>query len=68
MNIEFWATTFDFAGKILIAVMVILVHMKIRKFRKINTEVLREIYFEEIMGILGIVLLSAGYVLRVWFV
>jgi hypothetical protein len=64
MGIEFWALTFDFAGKVIIGIMAILVHMKIRKAHKIDTEVLNEIYVEEIMGILGILLIVAGYFLK----
>ena len=63
-GIEFWATTFDFVGKILIAVMAILVHRKIIKERKIDTTVLNEMHLEEIMGILGILLISLGYILH----
>lgn len=67
-GVEFWATTFDFVGKILIAVMAILVHRKIVKERKIDTTVLNEMHLEEIMGIVGIILISVGYVLKVVYV
>ena len=62
----FWATTFDFIGKILVAIMAILVHMKIRKAHKIDTEVMKEIYLEELMGATGIVLITAGYILKIY--
>ena len=65
-GIHFWATTFDFTGKILVAVMAILVHMKIRKAHKIDTEVMKEIYLEELMGATGIVLITAGYILKIY--
>ncbi len=63
-GIQFWATTFDFTGKILVAIMAILVHMKIRKAHKIDTEVMKEIYLEELLGVIGILLITAGYVLK----
>jgi hypothetical protein len=44
--------------------MAILVHRKIGKERKIDRKVKREIYLEEVLGILGIVLITAGYVLK----
>ncbi len=65
-GIPFWAITFDFVGKILVAVMAILVHMKIRKAHKIDTEVMKEIYLEELMGAAGILLIVAGYILKLY--
>lgn len=60
----FWATTIDFAGKVIIGLMAILVHMKIRKAHKIDTEVLKEIYLEEVLGMFGIILIAIGYILK----
>ena len=68
LGIEFLATTFDFVGKIMIAIVAILVHLKIRKAHKIDTEVLKEIYLEEIIGVVGIILIILGYVLKVGYV
>lgn len=65
-GIPFWAITSDFAGKILVAVMAILVHMKIRKAHKIDTEVMKEIYLEELMGAAGILLITLGYILKIY--
>ncbi|HJZ18537.1 MAG TPA: hypothetical protein VJ208_00320 [Candidatus Nanoarchaeia archaeon] len=64
MNLEILALTFDFIGKILVVIMAILVHRKIGKERKIDRKVKREIYLEEVLGILGIILITAGYVLK----
>lgn len=66
LGIQFWAITFDFVGKVLVAVMAILVHMKMRKAHKIDTEVIKEIYFEELMGAVGILLIVAGYIMKVY--
>lgn len=66
-GIPFWAITFDFVGKILVAIMAILVHMKMRKAHKIDTEVMKEIYLEELMGAVGILLITAGYILKISF-
>jgi len=68
IGIEFWATTFDFVGKILIAIMAVLVHRKIIKERKIDTKVLHDMHLEEILGILGILLIVLGYVLKISYV
>ena len=64
MNLEILALTFDFIGKILVVIMALLVHRKIGKERKIDRKVKREIYLEEVLGILGIILITAGYVLK----
>ncbi len=65
-GIHFWATTFDFTGKIMVAVMAILVHMKMRKAHKIDFEVMKEIHLEEVLGVLGILLITTGYVLKIY--
>jgi len=68
LGIEFWAITFDFTGKVLVAIMAILVHMKIRKAHKIDTEVIKEIYLEELMGVVGILLIVTGYILKMYLI
>lgn len=67
METMFWAVTFDYVGKILIAIMAILVHMKIRKAHKIDTEVIKEIYVEELLGAMGVVLITIGYLMKVMY-
>ena len=64
MDIEFWAVTLDFAGKVLVAIMALIVHIKIMKEKRIDLVVLKEIYLEEILGILGILMLVAAYILK----
>lgn len=64
MGIEFWSLTFDFAGKIIVIITVLLVHQKIIKEHKIDTIVLKEMHLEEILGILGIILITIGYILK----
>ncbi len=68
LGIEFWATTFDFVGKILIAIMALLVHARIRKEHKIDDFVLKEMHLEEFLGVLGILLIILGYVLKLWII
>ena len=64
MGIEFWALTSDFVGKVLIAIMALLVHRKVRKEQKIDLLVLKEMHLEEILGGLGILLIALGYILN----
>ncbi len=63
--IETLAFTFDFVGKVLIAVTALLVHRKVVRERKIDRKVLRYIHKEEIYGFLGIIFLIIGYILHI---
>lgn len=62
--IEGLAFTFDFIGKVLIAVTALLVHQKVVREKKIDGKVLKYIHKEEVYGLLGIIFLIAGYVLH----
>jgi hypothetical protein len=63
-GLEFWALTFEFTGKILIAVTVLLVHSRVRREHKIDKRVLKEMGKETVIGVLGIVLMLVGYLLH----
>jgi hypothetical protein len=64
LGLEFWAITFEFTGKILIAVTVLLVHSRVRREHKIDKRVLKEMGKETVIGVLGIVLMLVGYLLH----
>ncbi len=64
MGIEFWALTSDFVGKVLIAIMALLVHRKIQKEKRIDILVMKEMHLEEFLGGLGILLIITGYLLK----
>ena len=66
MVLEFWALTFDTVGKILIAVMALLVHKRIKREKGIDKLVLREMKLEQSIGILAILLIVTGYVLHLY--
>jgi len=66
MSLLFWATTFDFAGKILIIVMALLVHKRVKIEHRIDKKVLREMKLEQGIGTLAIILLVLGYVLHLY--
>ena len=63
-NLEFYALTSAFLGKILLAVTALLVHRKIEEEGKIDSKVLFEIHIETIIGYFAIVLFILGYVLH----
>ncbi|MFT4244480.1 MAG: hypothetical protein ACMXYB_03425 [Candidatus Woesearchaeota archaeon] len=64
LNLEFYALTSAFLGKILLAVTALLVHRKIEEEGKIDSKVLFEIHIETIIGYFAIVLFILGYVLH----
>lgn len=63
-NIEFWALTFDFVGKLLIAITALLVHRKLIMEKRIDRIVLKNMKLEFSSGVLGIILLTVGYILH----
>lgn len=64
MSLEFWALTFDFAGKVLIVAVALLVHKRVRKEHRIDKKVLKEMKVEQGAGILALVFLATGYILH----
>ena len=64
-NLEFYAITCAFLGKILLAVTALLVHRKIEEEGRIDSKVLFEIHIETIIGYFAILLFILGYVLHV---
>lgn len=63
-NIEFWAVTFDFAGKFLIALAALLTHRVLIRERAIDKLVLKDMKLEVSAGIFGIIFIVIGYVLH----
>lgn len=64
MNPGFIGFTLDVLGKIILGLTVILTHHKIVEEHRIDKKVLFEMKREQIMGILGIVLILVGYLLQ----
>jgi hypothetical protein len=63
-GIEFWAWTFDFAGKLLIAITALMAHRIIIKEKSIDDIVLKDLKLELISGFVGILFLITGYILH----
>lgn len=64
MTIEFFALTFDFIGKVLLGITALLVHRRIKREQKIDKQVLKEMKFEQAIGIIAILLIFIGYLLH----
>ena len=66
LSLYFWAATFDFAGKFLLATLVLSVHGKIRKEKKIDDIVLKDMKIEQVLGIVALIFIILGYVLKLY--
>lgn len=58
--------TLDVLGKILLGLTVLIVHSHVLKEHKIDTDVLRSMKKEQILGITGIILIIIGYFLQLF--
>ena len=47
MTIEFFAVTLDFLGKVLIGITALLVHRRVKKEKRIDKKVLKEMRLEQ---------------------
>jgi hypothetical protein len=64
MNLDLIGLTLSTAGEVTIGVIVIIVHHRILKDRRIDEPVLRDIRVEQAVGAAAIALMVAGYVLQ----
>jgi len=64
MNITFIGFTLDTLGEILLGVTVLKVHFHVIKEHKIDTDVLKEMRLEQVLGILAVILIIVGYLLQ----
>ena len=66
LNLEIIAITFDALGKILLGFLVLLVHHKILKEKRIDEYVIKEMKLEWVLGTLGIVFIVIGYFIELF--
>ena len=62
---EFIGQTIQVIGEVMIGITAIMVHRRVWKEHKINPLVYKEMQREQIIGILGIILLVAGYFIQI---
>lgn len=62
---EFIGFTLDAIGKVMVAFTAIMVHHRVRQERKIDAAVFKSMKREQIIGVIGIVLIIVGYFLQV---
>jgi len=64
---EFIGQTIQVIGEVMIGITAIMVHRRVWKEHKINPLVYKEMQREQIIGILGIILLVTGYLIQIIF-
>lgn len=67
MNILFWGLTISLAGKIFLAIGVLIAHAKLAREKSIDLEVIQSIRIEFIITGIGIALILFGYLLETYF-
>jgi hypothetical protein len=65
MSISFIGFTLTFLGKVLIAFTAIMVHHRVVNEHRIDKKVFKTMKREQKVGILGVLFLTAGYLLEV---
>lgn len=65
MGLEFIGATLDVIGKIMIAYTAIMVHYRFWQEHKVDENVFTSMKRERFVGILGIILLIAGYIVQI---
>lgn len=61
---EFIGFTLDIIGKVMVAFTAIMVHHRFLQEYKIDKKVFRSMRREQVIGVIGIILIIAGYVLQ----
>lgn len=64
LNLEFIGFTIDSLGKILVAYTAIRVHHRVWQEHKIDGQVFKAMKNEQVLGIVGILMIIAGYILQ----
>jgi len=64
MVLDQLAATLDIIGKIMVSYTVLIVHRRMMTEHKFDVIVENEIKHEQVVGVLGIVLMVAGYVVK----
>lgn len=67
MNLLFWGLTVSMIGKLLLAAGVIVAHSKIAHEQRIDRAVIKSFKREQIITLIGVVLIITGYCLEIYF-
>lgn len=65
MSLEFLGFTLDVIGKVMVAFTALMVHYRFRKEHKVDERVFRSMRREQVLAIIGIVLIISGYFLQI---
>lgn len=64
MDMDFLGETLKVIGEVMIGVTAIMVHRRVWKEHRMNPLVYKEMQREQFIGILGVILLIAGYLIK----
>lgn len=67
MNLLFWGLTIGVAGKIMLAIGILLAHSGIMHEHRIDAKVLKSFKTEHWLTIVGIALIVIGYAMEIYF-
>jgi hypothetical protein len=67
MNLLFWGLTVSLIGKVLLAAGVLMAHSKIAHEMKIDQAVIHSFKVEQMITVLGLLLILFGYFLEIYF-
>ncbi len=67
MSILFWGLTLGLAGKILLAIGILKVHVVMARERSIDEKVIHSFHSEKILTVVAVLCIVLGYVLEVYF-
>jgi hypothetical protein len=67
MNILFWGITFGVIGKVLVVLAVLHMHHSLVKEHRIDRSVILTYQQERILTFIGLILITLGYALEVYF-
>jgi hypothetical protein len=65
-DFQFWAITFDFIGKFLLAFTAFLVHLRLKQEKRIDGRVLKEMKMEGLVGGIALIMLIIAYILHLF--
>jgi hypothetical protein len=67
MSILFWGLTLGLAGKIMLAIGVLKVHVVMARERSIGEQVIHSFQFEKILTVVAVLCIVIGYVMEIYF-
>ncbi len=68
MDLYFWSIIFEYTATVFIGLSVLRVHMHLGREKKIDKAVIQDIKSERVHTILGLVMITLGFILKIYSV